>query len=386
MSELYDVAILGAGASGLFSAGELRGLKVALIEGNEKAGKKLLASGGGRCNFTNARVTPSHFRGDGAFVGAILERFDHRALLAWLKGEGLAFIKVKNQQYFCAHHSRDLLAILEKRTRGVAWHLGQRIVSLTREKERFVVKLARGEIHAKSVLVATGGLSFPALGASGVGYEIARSFGHEVITPAPALVGFTLQPQESWLKALSGVSFPASLRVGERRLKGDLLLTHRGMSGPVVLDASLFWERGNLELTFVENPRRFLQGNRAFISSLLPLPKRLSKALLSALGIEDQPFDSLESTAQARLLEALESYRFAPAGNFGYTKAEVTRGGVSTREISPQSLESQRCEGLFFAGEVLDVTGQLGGYNLQWAFSSAKLAAQGVRHYLKGES
>lgn len=379
MRERFDVAILGAGASGLFAARWLEGLSVCLIDSNLEAGKKVRVSGGGRCNFTNEYVGTEHFVGEERFIQEALDRFGPKELLTWLEGEGLSYVKVKNHQYFCAKSSQELLAILLRSLQKQSFKKGERIQGIIKLPEnRFKIMLSKGSIEATLVLVATGGMSYPLLGASGVGYEIAQALGHEVNPLKPALVGLTLQSSESWMKELSGISLPATLKVENHTLQGDMLFAHRGISGPLILDASLFWKKGSMEISFLPDPLRYLKGSKGFISSSLPLPRRFTKALLGALGIMDGPFDSLQSPLQATLLNALMAYTFAPAGNFGYSKAEVTLGGVSLGEIDPKTMESRLCSGVFWAGEVLDVTGRLGGYNLQWAFSSAYVAAQGI--------
>jgi predicted Rossmann fold flavoprotein len=221
-------------------------------------------------------------------------------------------------------------------------------------------------------------LSFPKLGASDIGLRIAESLGHRIVRPAPALVGWTLQPAQAFFKELSGVSAEVEIQVGPRRWQGRILFAHRGLSGPAVLNASLWWERGEVVIDFLPGFNlQTIRGSRKQLTTLLPLPRRLTRALLEHLGIGDRPAFSLDRGAWERL-ESLHDYRFAPAGTFGYSKAEVTRGGVATGEVDPETMESRLVPGLHFVGEVLDVTGELGGYNFQWAFSSAAVCADAL--------
>jgi len=221
---------------------------------------------------------------------------------------------------------------------------------------------------------------FPRLGASGIGYEIAEHFGHTVRKTAPALVGFTVQKEQFFFKALSGTSTEVEITVGEHICKGSLLFAHKGISGPAVFDASLYWEKGKIEVDFLPGFDRWehLKGEKKLISSLLPMPKRVTKAFLIQFGIGDKPGRELTGQ-ELKQLQQLHRYIFAPAGTFGYAKAEVTKGGVSTEEIDAESMESRLEKGLCFVGEVLDVTGRLGGYNFQWAFSSAYVCAQELK-------
>ncbi|MGP1450533.1 MAG: aminoacetone oxidase family FAD-binding enzyme [Wolinella sp.] len=399
MSNQFDVAILGAGAGGLFAAyilengvdSMLFGKRVAknalsghktpnfcLIDANTTTGKKLQISGGGRCNFTNEIMDSTHFIGDSKLIDGVFARFGKDDLLRFLRAKNLAFEKIKNQQYFCKHKSNDLLLILNSGIKACRFRLGECLRKVEIAKNGYKITTSKGEIEARVILLATGALSFPALLASDIGFRIAESFGHKIMTPKAALVGFTLQSNESWMKELSGISLRAKAKIGSRELCGDMLFTHRGISGPLILDSSLFWEKGTISFSFLDEPLRFLGKSSGFITSELPLPKRFSKALLAHLGINDQKFSALSVEQKEALRIALSGYIFAPAGNLGYTKAEVTKGGISTCDFDFDTLESRKATRFFAAGEVLDVTGMLGGYNLQWAFSSAFVAASGI--------
>ena len=228
------------------------------------------------------------------------------------------------------------------------------------------------------VIVATGGLSFPKLGATDIGYEIAKSFGHTVTPLQPALVGFTLQPQDAFFKSLSGVSVAVTLKVGQREFSGSLLFAHKGLSGPVILNASLFWQKGHIEIDFLPNFNlERIKSSSKSLSNLLPLPKRVAKHFFDALEIKDSAAKYLTKEDWKRV-EELKSYSFAPAGTFGFSKAEVTKGGIAVEEIDQKSFMSKKVENLYFLGEVLDVTGRLGGFNFQWAFASATKCARAI--------
>lgn len=217
-------------------------------------------------------------------------------------------------------------------------------------------------------------MSYATIGASSIGYEIAKSFGHSIVTPAPALVGLTVQKDQFWMKKLSGISFNAKLSVADKVLESDLLFTHKGISGPVVLSGSLYWQKGKISLDFLPNSdlKKLLDKKvKKQISSQIPLPKRFMTEFLESLHVEDNPVYKLTQD-EIEKLQVLKHYEFAPAGNFGFTKAEVTKGGVNTDEVDALTFESKLQKDLYFIGEVLDVTGELGGYNFQWAFASAK--------------
>lgn len=374
----YDVLILGGGAAGLMAAGLLRGGHVAVLEGNARIGEKIRISGGGRCNVTNALLSYANYLGDPDFIAPVLESYGNQDLLDFLAGHGCLPVRRKENQYFCPKSSEELLEVLRARIAKVSLYTGTRILSVAYEGF-FKVATSRGDFFADKVIVATGGLSYAKIGATGIGYEIARTFGHAVATPAPALVGLTLQPDAFWMKELSGVSIPVGATVGAKRLQGDLLFAHKGISGPVILNASLYWQKGTVLLDFL--PEFSLSdlpaGSNKQLSTLLPLPRRLARTLLNVLQIEDRACRDL-SKGTLEKLAVLKAYCFAPAGTFGFARAEVTKGGVQTDAIDPKTMQSRLRPSLYFIGEVLDVTGELGGYNFQWAFSSAVNCARAI--------
>jgi len=375
----HKVIIIGGGASGLMLASLLPPQTAVLIDANPRAGEKIRISGGGKCNITNAKMDSAYYLGDHRFIENVLKCFSEKDLLQWLERQGLHPVLRKESQYFCPHTSRELLDILLKESRKQKILLNEQVVDVRKRGEMFYVKTNRRTITASKVVVASGGLSFPRLGASGIGYGIAEHFGHTLQRTAPALVGFTVQKEQFFFKTLSGVSTNVCIHVGERECRGSLLFAHKGISGPAVLDASLFWEKGKISIDFLPAfDWKILHKSKKRLSSLLPMPKRVTKAFLLQLNLEDKAGTAIASEELHRL-QTLNHYTFAPAGTFGYSKAEVTKGGVASGEINAETMESRKQKGLFFIGEVLDVTGRLGGYNFQWAFSSAFVCAQAIK-------
>ena len=381
-------------------AANLRGKSVALLEKNATPGKKILASGGGRCNVTNRRIDASNYLGDANFVKNILKNLDFKDVLKFF-GE-LKFNEQKQSQFFCESGAKDVLGVLLKRARqsgaqifcGVcvkgarkilADENGQILEKLKSEQtEIFEVIAENGDkFYAKNLVVASGGLSYKSLGASSIGYEIAQSFGISVATPAPALVGFTVQKEEFWFKNLSGVCFLAEISVvcasknavnrelkTPRKFAGDILFTHKGISGPAVLNASLFWQKGLIEVNFCPNfSIETSQKSVKQLSTVLPLPRRFTLEFLHAAGLSDKPYCEYKADEAAKI-SRLFAYEFAPAGTFGFERAEVTKGGVDTDALDV-NCSHKDTRGLYFIGEVLNVTGMLGGYNLHFAFACA---------------
>ena len=542
--KIYDVLIIGAGAAGLFLAANLRGKSVAILEKNYSAGKKILASGGGRCNVTNRRIDASNYLGDANFVKNILKNLDFKDVLKFF-GE-LKFNEQKQSQFFCESGAKDVLGVLLRRARqsgaqifcnvcvkgakkilaDESGEIADAFSALNGDKfegscrndapnltefdapnlQKFkrnldgifeVVAENGDKFYAQNLVVASGGLSYKSLGASDVGYEIAQSFGIGVATPAPALVGFTVQKEEFWFKNLSGVCFsaqillerapqkgsdesksrsqsksgdadvgadkfsvrreiiganlkqpsdkPAPLQANDLNsqkavtfatprqndeielnltaneatsdknrefyesdakfnasqeiefnggeilngdakawkssqkkwieIAGDVLFTHKGISGPAVLNASLFWQKGLIEINFCPNfSIETVQKSKKQLSTVLPLPRRFTLEFLSAAGLSDKPYGKY-AQAEREKISRLFSYRFAPAGTFGFERAEVTKGGVDTDALEADC-GVKGVRGLYFIGEVLNVTGMLGGYNLHFAFACAQALAR----------
>ncbi|MDO5046534.1 NAD(P)/FAD-dependent oxidoreductase [Campylobacter sp.] len=378
MDKIYDVLIIGAGASGLFLAANLQGKSVAILEKNSCAGKKILASGGGRCNITNRYISAQNYLADEEFIARTLLNLDFRDVLEFFSE--LKFEEIKQNQFFCKSSAKDVLAALLKEARGAQIFYNADVKSVSKNQNEIfeIATLDERVFYAQNLVVASGGLSYKALGASDVAYKIAENFGLQVSAPSPALVGFTVQKDEFWFKNLSGVSLNAEIslnakNIAERKFSGDVLFTHKGISGPAILNASLFWQKGTMSLNFLPNFSFKNLNSKKQLSTILPLPKRFTLEFLSSKNLSDKPFSEYERSQKDKILEIF-NYRFAPAGTFGFERAEVTKGGVFTSELS-LNFESKKEANLYFIGEAVDVTGMLGGYNFHFAFSSAKAAA-----------
>jgi len=375
----HNIIIIGGGASALMLASLLPKHTATIIESNPKIGAKILISGGGKCNITNEKMGTEYFLGDSNFVRPSLEQFSQKSLLTWLERQRLFPVIRKETQYFCEHSAKELVDIFAKELRKQKVYLGEEVKAVQKTEDHFSIITNKRQLKAKHVVVASGGLSYPKIGASPIGYEIAKTFGHSIVKTAPALVGFTVQPEQFFFKDLSGASCDVEIKVGDKICPGSMLFAHRGLSGPAVLDASLYWEKGKLEIDFLPHfSWKAITGSKKQISSLLPLPKRITKAFLVQLELKDKPFFTL-TAEELDKVQSLNHYSFAPAGTFGYAKAEVTKGGVSTDEIDAKTMMSKKEDGLYFIGEVLDVTGQLGGYNFQWSFSSAYTCFKNIK-------
>ncbi len=380
--KIYDVLILGAGASGLMCAGNLaKKMQVGIIDVNEKPAKKLKISGGGKCNITNNSVELHNFDGDAALLTSVFKKFSKEKLLDFLERSRIELELRKGRYYFCKNSSDDIINVLLRNTKNAEMILGEKIIEVTKEGELFELRTDKSVRKAKRVVVATGGESFKTLGASDIGLQIAQSFGVKIKKFTPALVGLTLQKEQFWMKELSGLSCLVEIKVEERSLREEMLFAHKGVSGPAVLSASLYWKKGDISIDFLPSDaieELAKKGGKKLLSSVMPLPKRLAKALLQAIEMKDKECTKVQKEELAKLAK-LHNYTFAPAGNFGFTKAEVSRGGVVTDELNKESLESKEVKGLYFIGEVVDITGELGGYNFQWAFSSAYVCAKAIK-------
>ncbi|WP_457748783.1 NAD(P)/FAD-dependent oxidoreductase [Sulfurimonas sp.] len=379
--KIYDVLILGAGASGLMCAGNLsKKIDSAVIEVNEKVAKKLKISGGGKCNITNASVQINNFDGDKGLIASVFKKFSKEDLLDFLDRNRVALELRKGRYYFCKNSSDDIINVLKKNAKNSEIILNNRLLHVTKEDGIFSVTTDKNRYKAKKVVVASGGKSFQTLGASDIGLQIAKSFGIALKEFTPALVGLTLQKEQFWMKDLSGLSCYVHVKVAGKVLQEEMLFAHKGISGPVILSASLYWKKGEISIDFLPNNNilELVQNSKKLVSSLIPLPKRLAKALLSAIDVQDKECKKL-TQKDKELLKMLHNYTFAPAGNFGFSKAEVSKGGVLAEELVSNTLESKKVKGLYFIGEVVDVTGELGGYNFQWAFSSAYVCAKAFK-------
>jgi len=382
MKKKVNIAIIGAGASGLMFATLFEDKNILIIDNNIKVGSKVLISGGGKCNITNGEVKSNNYLGNQRFIRNIIKRFDQNDLLSWFRGRGLNLVTRKNNQYFCKNSAKDVVDILKKEISSKNIQLQTTVLGVEKKLDSFEVKTSQGIIVAKNVVVASGGLSFPKIGATSIGYDIAKSFDHTINTLSAGLVGFTVQPEQFFFKSLSGIAIDVKIIVENEDIKkeidGALLFAHKGISGPAVLDASLYWKKGKITIDFLPTLSiDSLKLSKKNISRTLGLPSRVAKTFLEQLNLEDKTANRLSSD-EWKKIEKLKAYSFAPAGTFGYSKAEVTKGGVSTDEVDASSMMSRKVEGLYFLGEVLDVTGELGGYNFQWAFSTAYVCAKSL--------
>ena len=379
--KIYDVLILGGGASGLMCANHLsKKNSIGIIEVNDKLAKKLKISGGGKCNITNTSVELHNFDGDSELVEYALKKFSRDKLLQFLERNRIELELRKGRYYFCKNSSDDIINVLKKGLKGVDVHLSSELLRVEKIDDIFEVTTSHVTYNTKRVIVATGGKSYRTLGASEIGLEIAKSFGISVKEFTPALVGLTVQKEQFWMRELSGLSCYVQIKVEDRVIDEEMLFAHKGISGPAVLSASLYWRKGLIAIDFLPNQNilELVQGSKKLVSSEINLPKRLAKALLVALDVEDKECKKLTREDKEKL-QKIHDYTFAPAGNFGFTKAEVSRGGVVAKELDIETLESKKVKGLYFIGEVVDITGELGGYNFQWAFSSAYVCANSIK-------
>ncbi|HQN55366.1 MAG TPA: NAD(P)/FAD-dependent oxidoreductase [Novosphingobium sp.] len=387
MSADYDAIVLGAGAAGLFCAATAgqRGRRVLLLDHNQEPGRKILISGGGRCNFTNLHTAPDRYlSANPHFAKSALSRYTPQDFLELVESHGIAWHEKTLGQLFCDGSARQIVALLlaECGQGGVDLRLGTAAGEVEHRDGRFHV--AGG--NAPALVVATGGPSIPKLGATGYAYDLARRFGLKVVEPRPALVPLTLGGEDVLFRELSGVAAEVVARCGKAAFREAALFTHRGLSGPAILQVSSYWKRGEaVEIDFlpdraaswlVEAKRT---APRARLSKLLgeALPARLAAALGERLGLDGeigQLGDKALNAAAARL----GHWGFVPNGSEGFAKAEVAAGGISTAELSSQTMEARKVPGLYAIGEAVDVTGWLGGYNFQWAWASARAAGQAI--------
>jgi predicted Rossmann fold flavoprotein len=385
-----DVIVIGGGAAGLMcaAAAGARGRRVVLLEHNETVGRKIAISGGGRCNFTNTGTTAKNFISSNPhFAKSALARYTPADFVALVKRHRIRYHEKKLGQLFCDESSRQIIEMLlgECDDARVEVRTGCR-VGVVRKDDLFTLETNRGPFESESLVVATGGLSIPKLGATDFGYRLARQFGLKVLMPEPALVPFTLARGDlDAFKSLSGVSVPAAVRAGGAEFLENILFTHRGMSGPAVLQISSYWSRGDavsIDLLPGLDARELLERERtsaAEFSTVLArhLPRRFAQSWCE-LYAPRGPLRSLSAAELRATAERLKDWRVEPSGTEGFQKAEVTRGGVSTDELSSKTMEARRAPGLYFIGEVVDVTGHLGGYNFQWAWASGHAAGQYV--------
>jgi predicted Rossmann fold flavoprotein len=389
-----DVLVIGAGAAGLMcaiTAGQ-RGRQVVVLDHANKVGKKILMSGGGRCNFTNLDVTPQNYlSANPHFAKSALARYTPSDFIALVDKHRIAYHEKELGQLFCDESSKQIVRMLldEAAAAGVRIETGCSIQRVRKTAEGFGVLTARGELHAQSLVIATGGLSIPMMGATGFGYELARQFGHQVLPTRAGLVPLTLSGKhQEHYQDLAGVALTqAQAQVGKRSFRAGLLFTHRGLSGPSILQISSYWQPGDdlrLDLSPQQPLGAWLRAQRAArpaaeLKTVLGevLPKRLAQRLCEQ-WLDNRPMRQYRDPELDGIAEQLHAWPIIASGSEGYRTAEVTLGGVDTDGLSSSTMQSKLVPGLYFIGEVVDVTGWLGGYNFQWAWACGHAAGQSV--------
>jgi predicted Rossmann fold flavoprotein len=386
-----DVIVLGAGAAGLMAGIEAarRGRRVLVVDHAARAGEKIRISGGGRCNFTNLGIAADRFLSKNPrFALSALKRYTQWDFIARLDTAGIAWHEKTLGQLFCDGSAKEVVALLTgdlAAAGGELW-LSCALGGVRREGAGFAVETARGQVHAASVIVATGGKSIPKMGATGFGYQLAESFGLPLVETRPALVPLTFAEQElGWMTPLAGVALPARVGCGRVTFDEAVLFTHRGLSGPAILQISSYWREGQaigLDLCPGVDVAAALRGakqenGRALLRSHLArlVPEKLARHLEADLGLE-APIGSLSNKVLDDVAMQMRDWPLRPVGSEGYRTAEVTLGGVDTDALDARTMEAKGVPGLYFIGEVVDVTGWLGGYNFQWAWSSGWAAGQ----------
>ncbi|HUF40582.1 MAG TPA: NAD(P)/FAD-dependent oxidoreductase [Verrucomicrobiae bacterium] len=389
----YDVVIVGGGAAGLMCAIEAgkRGRRVLVIERSGRIGKKILISGGGRCNFTNLHVTPENFiSANPHFCKSALARYSPADFIAMVERHGIEFHEKERGQLFCDLSAKLIVKMLadECRQAGVRIEVDVNILKVERGAGGFELATDRGAEQAGALVVASGGLSIPKMGATDFGYELARQLGHGIVPTRAALVPLTFGDEEAArYRDLSGIGLPVQTSCAGQSFKAPMLFTHRGLSGPAILQISSYWQPGEqlqVNLSPDRDAAQWLlerQQRRpgAELKTILGelLPKRLAQRLCE-IKFGNRPMRQYRAAELREIVAQLQSWRFSPDGTEGYRTAEVTAGGVDTDGLSSATMESRRVAGLYFIGEVVDVTGHLGGFNFQWAWASGHAAGQAV--------
>jgi predicted Rossmann fold flavoprotein len=394
--ETCDAIVLGAGGAGLFCAATAGhgGARVLVIDHNAEPGRKILISGGGRCNFTNIGAAPERYLSENRhFARSALARYTPADFVTLVQKHGIAFHEKTLGQLFCDGSAKAIVAMLmaECAAGGVDFRFGTAITNVSHADGLFTVTTGAGAFRAPQLVLATGGPAIPKLGATGFAYNLAKQFGCRIIPPRPALVPFTLPPGEGLFRELAGVAAPVIARAGKAAFREAALFTHKGLSGPAMLQVSSYWRHGEaIAVDFLPDaPADWLQaakrqrpkaGVKSVLASLLP--DRLATALADALALPGE-LAAHKDAALAHAMQQLKAWAFRPDGTEGFAKAEVTAGGIDTAMLNSRTMAANHLSGLFAIGEAVDVTGWLGGYNFQWAWASGHAAgtaiAQGVR-------
>lgn len=385
------MVVIGAGAAGMMCAIEAgkRGRRVLVIDHAAAPGEKIRISGGGRCNFTNVNAAPANFiSANPHFCISALRRYSARDFIGWVEKSGIAYHEKTLGQLFCDGSAKEIIAMLTgaMREAGVELRLKTSVEAIAKTEEGFRLSLSQGSVNCASLVIATGGKSIPKMGATGFGYDVARQFGLSVVETRPALVPLTFEVgMLERLKPLAGVSTDAVVSCGKTRFREAMLFTHRGLSGPSILQISSYWREGQaitvsmapgVDIAATLKSGRQTRGKQAAITVLAEhLPRRLAQLILEDAAAPTNAGD-LSDKAISRVDTAVNAWTVKPVGSEGYRTAEVTLGGVSTDELQSKTMEAKSVPGLYFIGEVVDVTGWLGGYNFQWAWSSGWVAGQ----------
>ena len=389
----FDVVVIGAGAAGMMCAIEAgkRGRKVLVVDHAEAPGEKIRISGGGRCNFTNVNAAPANFiSANPHFAISALRRYTAKDFVAWVEREGIAYHEKTLGQLFCDGSAKEIIAMLTgaMRQAGVTLRLRTTVEQVEQEDEGFSLATSGGPVACEALVIASGGKSVPKMGATGFGYDVARQFGLNVVETRPALVPLTFEVgMLERLKPLAGVAVDAVVACGKTRFAEAMLFTHRGLSGPAILQISSYWREGQaitldmapgVDIAASLKTARATRGRQAAITVLSEhLPRRLAQLILDEAAAPANAGD-LSDKAIGRIATAVNAWTVKPVGSEGYRTAEVTLGGVDTNGLESKTMQAKAVPGLFFIGEVVDVTGWLGGYNFQWAWSSGWVAGQAV--------
>ena len=393
MNNTYDVIIIGAGAAGLmcsFEAGK-RGKRVCLLEHSSKIAEKIRISGGGRCNFTNLFSTDSNFISDNKhFCKSAFAKYTQNDFIDLVKKHNIEFFEKKMGQLFCIKSAKDIIDMLvsECINQKVEIFIDTKIKNLSKDENSYIVNTDKGTISSPSIVIATGGLSIPKIGATDFGYQIAKQFNLKVTELTPALVPLVFEKDIlDFCKSLAGTSLNASIKINKTVFKEGLIFTHRGLSGPSILQISSYWVKDSpIKINLLPDQdievilkNRRISTPKQIVSKILSdyLPNKLSLAICDQLKVKKQIGDTSNQILK-KVSNFVNNWTVVPSGTEGYKTAEVTLGGIDTKEISSSTMECKKHPGLYFVGEVLDVTGHLGGHNFQWAWSSGFLAGQNV--------
>jgi predicted Rossmann fold flavoprotein len=390
-----DVIIIGAGAAGLMCATQAaeRGLEVLLLEANTKIGKKILISGGGKCNFTNRVCTAQNFLTKNKhFTKSALSRYSSQDFLDLIEENSIDYTERRWGQLFCTTSANDIVQMFQKKCQHhkVELKLSCKVLNIVKEEDYFIVTTSQSDFKCAQVVIATGGLSVPSIGANDFGFKIARQYGHKIIQTRAGLVGLIFdQSKYPWAGKFSGISMNVIVSADKQSFEENILFTHKGLSGPSILQISNYIEKSGFTINFLPQTKLLQEleiaknkSGKKKLSNFLSqfLPSRFAKEWPVFHGVKDKNLADLTKKDILFLSELINSYKLGPSTTEGYRKAEVTIGGIDTAKISSKTMESSLVSGLYFIGEVLDVTGQLGGFNFQWAWSSAYACAMELRN------